>query len=290
MQEILIKSEPWVRLSFFIFFFLTIAWFEQRYPWRYLLSSLKDRWSLHLGFVLASNFFVRLIIPVALVKLAYEVQHTSQASLLQLPEMQALPLWTHYIIGFMVLDLVMYWQHRVFHRIKLFWRLHLMHHTDKEMDLSTGLRFHPLEYLFIVGFKMMGVVLIAPPAMVVVLYEVLFNAAAMFTHANLKLNPDLERSLRWVMVTPEMHRVHHSDIPSERNKNFGFLFSFWDRLLRTYQPFSRMSDRKIVPGVEEFWGPEYQTVQGMLLQPFYRKKKKKGKRKQPLLMKASDQG
>lgn len=201
-----------------------------------------------------------------------------------MPEIRWMPYWVLFILGFIGLDLTMYWQHRILHRVKLFWRLHLMHHTDKKLDASTGVRFHPLEYLFSMGFKMLGIVFFGPPVLAVIVFEIVLNGASMFTHANVKLNPSIEKKLRWLIVTPNMHRIHHSDIPNERDSNFGFFLSCWDRMFRTYTPFSHMGERKLVLGEEQFRGEAAQTFKGMLMQPFFRKAKRKRKSGPPRLI------
>ncbi len=242
--------------------------------WRFV-SNRKERWINHILMIGLSTLLMRLVFPFVLVDLAIKVLDSHPWSILLLPEIQILPRWSHYVLAFIGLDLVMYWQHRVLHKLKFLWRLHLMHHTDRKLDASTGLRFHPLEISFSMAFKMLGVILIGPPAIMVIVYEIVLNGASLFTHANIRLNPQFERKLRWFIVTPTMHRIHHSDIPDEANSNFGFFFSCWDRMLGTYKPFSIMTDRKVVLGVETFREPEGQTFKGMLLQPFYSEKKRK---------------
>lgn len=276
MQELIIKHEAWIRLGFFVFFALLLVKLEYIYPWA-LNRFKKQRWVKHLWMVFVSTFLVRLIFPMMLIDLAFHIRAENKWSLLLMPEFASRPVWMQYIIAFLCLDFIMYLQHRLLHRSKLLWRLHLMHHTDKIIDTSTGIRFHPIEYIFSMAFKMLGIVLIGPPVIIVIIFEIILNMASMFTHSNINIPRKWDYRLRWLIVTPGMHRVHHSDIPNERDSNFGFFLSIWDRLLLTYRRASRMSDSKLMFGVEELRDPKYQTFWGMMTQPFYRKPKRRVK-------------
>lgn len=279
MQELIILLEAWIRLAFFVLFALIFFWMEEKYSYR-LIRQRKERFTNHLIIVAVSTLLIRLIFPIMLVDLAIKVRAEDNWSLLLMPELINLPFWVHVILGFIGMDFIMYWQHRILHRVNFLWRLHLMHHTDQQLDITTGVRFHPLEYLFSMGFKMLGIILIGPPVLAVIIFEVVLNAASLFTHANIQLPRLWDFRLRKLIVTPGMHRVHHSDIRFERDHNFGFFLSCWDRMLGTYLPFSCMSERKLVLGVESCREAKHQTIKGMLLAPFFRKQKQK-KRKGP---------
>ncbi|HET9843429.1 MAG TPA: sterol desaturase family protein [Gammaproteobacteria bacterium] len=277
MQDSIIQLEPIIRIGFFFLFFAVIVGIEKKFTWRPIFASLKERFFKHFCLLLISTFLVRLVFPVVLVELAIKVQQTNQVSLFQLPELSGLPFAVQFCVSFLLLDLIMYWQHRIFHRYGLLWRMHLAHHSDSILDLTTGIRFHPLEMLFLVGLRMLGVILIGPPILAVLLFEIVFNAFSMFVHSNTQLPPRIEKILRKLIVTPGMHRVHHSDIPQERDANFGIIFSFWDKMLGTYRAYSHMGDYKIIVGLEEFRDPKEKTLFAILLQPFYLQKKRKKK-------------
>lgn len=145
------------------------------------------------------------------------------------------PIWVEFVIAFILLDLAIWYQHVLFHKIPLLWRLHSVHHADRDLDASSGVRFHPLEFLVSMLYKCGIVVLLGPSVLAVIVFEIVLNGTAIFSHANMKLPLWLDRILRKIIVTPDMHRVHHSVIMSESQKNYGFNFSFWDRLFKTYQ-------------------------------------------------------
>ncbi len=165
------------------------------------------------------------------------------------------------------LDLAIYFQHRLFHAVPVLWRLHRVHHTDLELDVTTGVRFHPVEMLLSVGFKAGVVAALGPPVLAVILFEVLLNAGSLFSHANLRLPADVDRWLRALLVTPDMHRVHHSADPVETDRNFGFTFSSWDRLFDTYTAQPRMGHDAMTIGVEGFAAQAVLGLPRLLIQP-----------------------
>jgi len=179
----------------------------------------------------------------------------------------SLPTWLDVVLSVVVLDLALYLQHRLFHAVPALWRLHRVHHTDPELDVTTGVRFHPVEMLLSVGFKAGGVVVLGPPVVAVVLFEVLLNAGSLFSHANLRLPATVDRLLRAVLVTPDMHRVHHSANPMETNTNFGFTLSWWDRLLGTYRGQPKSGHDAMAIGVEGFAAHAVLSLYRLLIQP-----------------------
>jgi sterol desaturase/sphingolipid hydroxylase (fatty acid hydroxylase superfamily) len=269
-------------------FFLLFSWGEHINPWRIHGKPFKERWGLHFTLLMLSTLLVRAVSPVLLVELAIKVRVDHPWSLLGLPELSWLPIWGQCVVGFLGLDFLLYWQHRMMHRVGLLWRLHLMHHTDQVLDASTGIRFHPLEFLFSFGFKMLAVIFIGPPVIVVIVFEIVLNAASMFTHANIHVPKTWDDKLRYMFVTPPMHRIHHSDIVAERNSNFGFFLSWWDRMLGTYKPISAMRDNKLVLGVEEYYQQKTPSLGSMLLLPFHKIKRRKRKAKARKWMQISD--
>src|SRR5690606_38381700 len=267
MEEWLIKYEVPVRTLFFIGFFLLFLAWERLDVWRIYKGNVRIRWYRHLTILTATNALIRIIYPVGTIATALQVQEI-KIGLLNLPESQFLPFWAKCIVAFIVFDLIMYVQHRIFHRVKFLWRFHSMHHTDRALDASTGIRLHPVELIVVMGIKILAVAFIGAPVIAVVIFEIVLNMASMFTHANLDMPRPLEKILRFFIVTPHMHRVHHSVILEERDSNFGFFFSWWDWILNTYTHFSRMGERKLVFGVEEFQDKKYQPIWGMLWMPF----------------------
>jgi sterol desaturase/sphingolipid hydroxylase (fatty acid hydroxylase superfamily) len=166
-----------------------------------------------------------------------------------------------------LLDLAIYAQHVTFHAVPILWRLHRMHHADLEFDVTTGLRFHPVEILLSMAIKFAAVIAIGAPPLAVLIFEVTLNATSMFNHANVRLMPRLDRMLRWIVVTPEMHRVHHSIVVRETNSNFGFSLPWWDWLFRTYRAQPVAGHEYMTIGIEAFRDPAELRLDRMLLQP-----------------------
>jgi sterol desaturase/sphingolipid hydroxylase (fatty acid hydroxylase superfamily) len=168
----------------------------------------------------------------------------------------------------MGLDLAIYFQHVLFHAVPALWRLHRMHHADQEIDVTTGARFHPIEILLSMGLKLGVVAALGAPAVAVLIFEVLLNATAMFNHSNARMPAWLDRALRWIVVTPDMHRVHHSIVACETNSNFGFNLPWWDRLFGTYRGQPAAGHAAMTIGIEQFREPAEQRLVRMLTQPF----------------------
>lgn len=179
----------------------------------------------------------------------------------------ALPAWLALPLAVVALDLAIYLQHVVFHAIPALWRLHRMHHADLEFDVTTGLRFHPVEIALSMGIKLQVIAALGPSALAVLIFEVLLNATSMFNHANLRLPAGIDRVLRWIVVTPDMHRVHHSIHPEETNSNFGFNLPWWDRLLGTYRAQPRDGHEDMTIGIEQFRTLHDLRLDQMLIQP-----------------------
>jgi sterol desaturase/sphingolipid hydroxylase (fatty acid hydroxylase superfamily) len=179
-----------------------------------------------------------------------------------------LPDWLAVLLAVALLDLVIYWQHVLFHAVPVLWRLHRMHHTDLDLDVTSGARFHPVEIVLSMGVKMVAVMALGPPVVAVVLFEVLLNGAAMFNHSNISIPGPVDRVLRLMLVTPDMHRVHHSVIPQETNSNYGFNLPWWDRLFGTYRAQPMEGHAGMTLGIEAFRLPRDLRLDSMLLQPF----------------------
>jgi len=178
------------------------------------------------------------------------------------------PAWLELLLALLVLDLAIYLQHRVFHYVPVLWRLHRMHHADLDVDVSTGARFHPVEILLSLGIKFLVIALLGASSIAVLIFEIALNATSMFNHSNVRMPPTVERVLRWLLVTPDMHRVHHSILRRETDSNFGFNFPWWDRLFRTYRAEPERGHVGMIIGIEQFRNPKEQRLDRMLSQPF----------------------
>jgi sterol desaturase/sphingolipid hydroxylase (fatty acid hydroxylase superfamily) len=180
------------------------------------------------------------------------------------------PAPVEFIAAFVLLDLGMYVQHRLFHGPKWLWRLHAVHHADTEFDVTTGLRFHPGEMVVSFALKAAVIVAIGASLWAVIAFEAMLNAASLFTHANVRLSPRADAALRMLVVTPEMHRIHHSTARDEHNRNFGFLFIWWDRWFRSYRAEARLPQRTMPIGLDYNRHAESQTLLALMIQPFTR--------------------
>jgi len=207
---------------------------------------------------------VRAALPVAAVGVAAFAAERGMGlfNLFHAPDLLAIPL------SVLALDLAIYLQHRMFHAIPLFWRLHRVHHADLDFDVTTGARFHPIEIGLSMLIRFAVILALGPPAVAVLVFEVLVNASSMFNHGNVRIPAAIDRVLRWVVVTPDMHRVHHSIDPRETNSNFGFSLPWWDRLFGTYRAEPRAGHEAMTIGIAQFRSPHELRLDRMLLQPF----------------------
>jgi len=180
----------------------------------------------------------------------------------------ALPTWIRFATSLLVLDLAIYLQHRIFHYVPALWRLHRMHHADLDIDVSTGTRFHPLEILLSLGIKLLVIVSVGAPPLAVLVFEIGLNATSLFNHGNVRIPSSLEPWLRWLVVTPDMHRVHHSIVRRETDSNFGFNFPWWDRMFKTYRSQPEAGHEGMAIGIEQFRDPKELRLDRLLLQPF----------------------
>ena len=221
------------------------------------------RWFSNLGVVAVGALAVRLLFPFIGVHVALAAQEQGWGLL----NVVDLPEWLEVLIGVLVLDLVVYLQHVMFHTVPLIWRLHMMHHADMDIDVTTGLRFHPIEILISMVIKMTAIAALGPTVFTVILFEIILNGTAMFNHGNLKLPLKLDKYLRLLVVTPDQHRVHHSVTIRETNSNFGFNLPWWDRLLGTYRAQPREGHEAMIIGIEQFRTPRDLWLDRMLIQP-----------------------
>ncbi|OZB19876.1 MAG: sterol desaturase [Rhodobacterales bacterium 34-62-10] len=263
MSETVIAAEPTIRLSIFVAVLAAMALREVAAPRRRHEIPRVIRWTNNLALVVIDTVILRLTFPILAVGLAIMAEDKGWGLFNNIEA----PVWVAIVVSMLLLDLAIYLQHVMFHAVPGLWRLHRMHHADLEFDATTGLRFHPLEILISMGIKLVVVAALGPPAVAVLLFEVLLNATALFNHANIDLPRPVDRVLRLFVVTPDMHRVHHSIDPRETNSNYGFNLPWWDRLLGTYvaQPAKGHDGMQI--GIEQFRTRRDLWLDRMLIQP-----------------------
>lgn len=263
MSDALLTAEPTLRLSVFLGMLALMALWELAAPKRRREIPRVIRWTNNLALVLVDTMLLRLTFPILAVGLAVVAEDRGWGLLNALDA----PLWLGIVVSMLALDLAIYLQHVMFHAVPALWRLHRMHHADLEFDATTGLRFHPVEILLSMGVKLAVVAALGPPAVAVLLFEIVLNASALFNHANIHLPGRVDRVLRWIIVTPDMHRVHHSIVPAETNSNFGFNLPWWDRLLGTYRSQPAAGHIGMTIGIEQFRTRRDLWLDRMLVQP-----------------------
>lgn len=264
MDSFIQTHEAAIRLGAFLGVFTAIALWEIRAPRRALSISRTRRWSTNLALVALNTLLLRLLIPIAATGLAAVAAERGWGVLNQV----ALPFGVEVVLAVIALDLAIWSQHVFFHAVPALWRLHRVHHADLDYDLTTGARFHPIEILLSMLIKLAAILVLGPPVLAVILFEVLLNAMSMFNHGNLRLPPRLDRVLRWLVVTPDMHRVHHSVEDDESNSNFGFNLSCWDRLFGTYRDQPRGGHAGMTIGIRDYRDPrEVDGLPGLLALP-----------------------
>lgn len=264
MADILSLHEYLIRLVGFAGVFALMAAWEIFAPRRERKIRRTRRWPSNIGVVALDTLLVRLLFPVTAVGLALLAEAKEWGLLTVLDP----PGWLAVVLGVILLDLAIYLQHVLFHAVPALWRLHRMHHADLEFDVTTGTRFHPIEILFSMGIKLGVIAAFGMPAVSVLIFEVLLNATSMFNHANVRIPISVDRVLRWIVVTPDMHRVHHSIIARETNSNFGFNLPWWDRLFGTYRDQPAAGHESMTIGIEQFRDPRELYLDRMLSQPF----------------------
>jgi len=261
VTDFVLLHEPAIRLGFFLGILTVMAGWEVLAPRRVLTTSKPGRWINNLGIVFLNSFLLRLLFPAGAVGLALFAGK------------QGWGLFNHFeapyavavVLSVVAMDFAIYLQHVMFHAVPVLWRLHRMHHADLDFDVTTGARFHPIEIILSMLIKFAVIVVLGAPALAVIVFEVLLNATAMFNHSNVRMPLSLDR----VIVTPDMHRVHHSILDHETNSNFGFNLSWWDRLFGTYQDQPEQGHEKMTIGIRDFRDPKQAgRLDGMLMIPF----------------------
>ena len=264
MTDFLLHHEAALRLGFFFGMLALMALWEVLAPRRALTTSKTVRWASNLGIVVLNSVLLRLLFPAAAVGVAALAAQRGWGLLNNLVP----PYWLAVTLSVVALDFAIYLQHVMFHAVPALWRLHRMHHADLDFDVTTGARFHPIEIILSMLIKFAAILVLGPPAVAVMIFEVLLNATAMFNHGNVRLPAALDRVLRWLVVTPDMHRVHHSVEDDETNSNFGFNLPWWDRLFGTYRDQPRAGHQGMTIGIRGFRDPKRLTLPWMLILPF----------------------
>jgi sterol desaturase/sphingolipid hydroxylase (fatty acid hydroxylase superfamily) len=267
MSHPILDNEPTIRLGFFFGILAVMAFWEKFAPRRPLTTSKSTRWFNNLSIVFIDTLALRLLLPATAMSTAIFAETQGRGLLHNV----ALPYWVSVAIGVVGLDLTIYLQHVVFHALPALWRLHMMHHTDLDFDTTTGIRFHPIEIILSMGIKMAVVILLGISVLAVLIFEVLLNGTSLFNHGNVRLPARIDRVLRLFVVTPEMHRVHHSVIIRETNSNFGFNLPWWDRLLGTYKSQPAAGHEGMTIGLSHFRDPKRLTLLRLLGLPFAEK-------------------
>lgn len=261
-------NEIWWRLGFFFSILVIMMLIEWRMPARTAPIKSSKRWFANFGLVFASSVIARLAVPVGLTAVAlYNQQHgIGLFNIIDLPSVLVI------VLSLLLLDIIIYWQHRLFHRVPILWRLHRVHHADAHIDASTGLRFHPIEIILSILIKLAAVSLLGVPAIAVLFFEITLNGLAMFNHANIRLPPAIEKPARLVLMTQILHRIHHSQRVSETNSNYGFSVIWWDWIFGSYKGAAQKSDNELDIGLKEYPSPKQNaSLWGLLVMPFRNK-------------------
>jgi len=253
-----------IRLYFFLGILLALMFFEFLFPRRDLHYSRKTRWTNNLSLIFLNSAIIRFVLPITLAGIALFTEER---------KIGAFNLFSGYtviktVLSIIILDLAIYWQHVLFHKIPLFWLIHRMHHTDLDIDVTSGLRFHPIEIIISTIIKVVVIVIFGMPVLSVIIFEILLNATSMFNHSNIFIPLNIDHYLRLFIVTPDMHRVHHSIFREETNSNFGFNLACWDRVFKTYHAQPKVGHLKMNIGLETFRDIKYLNLPWLLIIPF----------------------
>jgi len=257
-------NQETIRLSVFIGVFTLMALLEFIVPRKQRAQPRAKRWFTNWSLVIIDSLTLKILVPVLAVTVAQSVSDRGWG----LFNLTNLPLWLECVFAIVLLDMLIYWQHVASHHISILWRFHKVHHADRDIDVTTGARFHPLEILLSMAYKFICILLLGPPVLAVFLFEVLLNASAMFNHSNIRLPKWLDARLRYFIVTPDMHRVHHSIIVYETNSNYGFFLSTWDRVFGSYINQPKQGHDDMVIGLQEYQDQRPSSLIWSLKSPF----------------------
>lgn len=260
----MIESELIIRIGSFIGILCFFAVAETLYPRRKLKLPKKSRWYRNFSLVIANSIVLRFLLPISAASVALTENHYSIMNYLQLPKLISI------IVSITLLDMIIYFQHRIFHVVPFLWRFHKIHHIDQEIDTSSGIRFHPVEIILSMLIKCIIVWIVGIPFEAIVLFEIILNSSSIFNHANINIPLEIDKVLRRFIVTPDMHRIHHSSLKSETNSNYGFNLSCWDKLFGTYRDSAKKSQTQIDIGLNEYKDYKKTGLFEILIIPFKR--------------------
>ena len=261
MSDWLLANAPQIRLATFLSIFAVLIVLQQVLPRRDVMGGWRRR-TTNLLLVIINTLILRVAFPLLAVDLAIRLENNGAGP------SGILPYWAVVIASVILLDCAIYWQHRLLHKIPILWRLHRVHHADIGFDVTTAVRFHPFEIAVSMAIKLAFIALFGIPALAVLIFEILLSAGSLFTHANIRLPDTFEHRLRWLLVTPEMHRIHHSVHWDETNSNFGFHLSLWDRIFGSYRDQPRDEQTTMQIGLHEFRDSRDQSLWALLVNPF----------------------
>lgn len=265
LHDFILDKEVPIRLTFFFGIFFVMALWEIMSPQRQLTQPKMNRWVNNITLVFLNSLLLRIIFPAAAVGMAIFVNENQWGIF----NYYQLPLYLTISLSIIALDLIIYLQHVMVHAVPLLWRLHRVHHADLDYDVTTGARFHPIEIIISMLLKFAAIIILGAPVIAVLLFEIILNALAMFNHANIRIPVSIDNLLRWFIVTPDMHRVHHSVEDDETNSNFGFNLSLWDRIFGTYRHQPRNGQTGMTVGIHYFRdNKQTNQLPGMLTLPF----------------------
>ncbi len=267
MTDFITDNEGMLRMGVFISILLLMMAAETMLPRKARVQKRTKRWISNMLLVVMDSLVVRLLFPIAAVGMA----SFAAAKGWGLLNLINLPNWLTILAAVIILDMMIYWQHVISHKWKPLWALHKVHHTDRDIDVTTALRFHPIEIILSMAFKMVLVLALGAPVIAVIIFEILLNGCAMFNHSNLRLPRAIDKGLRVFLVTPDMHRIHHSTVERETNSNYGFSTSLWDRLFQSYIPQPKAGHDDMVIGLEEHQTSSPANLLWALVLPFKRK-------------------
>lgn len=253
-----------IRLLVFASVLIFMAVAEALWPRKKRVMQRANRWFSNISVSVINTLVIKILGPITAIAVANYALDNGYG----LIPILSLPLWLEVLIGFIVLDLLIYFQHVMSHRIPMLWQFHKVHHADRDIDVTTGIRFHPIEALFSMIYKCFFIILLGPLPLAVFLFEVVLNGSAMFNHANVKLPLWLDKMLRLIIVTPDTHRVHHSTIPKETNSNYGFFLSTWDRLFKTFIEQPKLGHDDMIIGLDQYQTESPATLKWVLKTPF----------------------
>jgi len=263
-MDFITQNEASMRMGVFITILAIMMAAEALMPRKARVQRRGGRWASNMLLVVIDSLVVRLLFPIAAVGAASYAAAQGWGLL----NLIALPAWLSVLAAIIILDMMIYWQHVISHKWAPLWALHKVHHSDRDIDVTTALRFHPLEIVLSMGFKMALVLALGAPVMAVIVFEIILNGCAMFNHSNVRFGRGFDKALRAVMVTPDMHRVHHSIIERETNSNYGFSTSLWDRLFKSYIPQPAKGHDEMIIGLENYQDKSPANLLWVLWLPF----------------------